>query len=121
MAAGDEKEREALHECLKRLHDKGLLIAISNNRADQEYLRLGAGIDSIRLPSLCLYTKVNVNFQRAKLFPALIVSQKTLRIPDSKKILLQAAGLVQACPSPTLLCKSLLPKCAILLCCAESR
>jgi hypothetical protein len=121
MAAGDEKERESLHECLKRLHDKGLLIAISNNRADQEYLRLGAGIESIRLPSLCLYTKVNVNFQRAKSFPALIVSQKTLRIPDSKKILLQAAGLVQACPSPTLLCKSLLPKCAILLCCAESR
>ena len=119
MAAGDDKEREALHECLKRLHDKGLLIAISNNRADQEYLRLGAGIESIRLPSLCLYTKVNVNFQRAKAFPAVIVSQKTLRIPDSKKILLESAGLLQACPSPTYFVKAFCPN--VRYCFAESR
>ena len=29
---------------------------ISNNRADQEYLKLGAGIESRYIPSLCLYT-----------------------------------------------------------------
>jgi len=32
----------------------------------QEYLRLGAGIDSLRIPSLCLYTKVSVDYERAK-------------------------------------------------------
>lgn len=29
---------------------------ISNNRADQEYLKLGAGVESTLIPSLCLYT-----------------------------------------------------------------
>ena len=28
------------------MQDRGLLISISNNRADQEYMRLGAGINS---------------------------------------------------------------------------
>jgi hypothetical protein len=32
----------------------------------QEYLRLGAGIDSLRIPSLCLYTKISVDWERAK-------------------------------------------------------
>jgi hypothetical protein len=32
----------------------------------QEYLRLGAGIQSLRIPSLCLYTKVSVDIERAK-------------------------------------------------------
>eukprot|EP00802_Teleaulax_amphioxeia_P008964 Tamp_08977.p1 GENE.Tamp_08977~~Tamp_08977.p1 ORF type:complete len:318 (+),score=33.79 Tamp_08977:658-1611(+) len=89
------QERQALHTCLKNLQDKGLLVAISNNRADQEYLRLGAGIDSLRIPSLCLYTKVSVDYERAKQVPPLIVSQRTLRIPEHKKPLLEAAGLVQ--------------------------
>jgi hypothetical protein len=29
---------------------------VSNNRADQEYLKMGAGVDSTYIPSLCLYT-----------------------------------------------------------------
>lgn len=29
---------------------------ISNNKADQEYLKLGTGLDSLHIPSLCLYT-----------------------------------------------------------------
>ena len=33
------------------MHDRGLLIAISNDSADQEYMRLGAGIDSVCIPS----------------------------------------------------------------------
>jgi hypothetical protein len=35
---------------MKNLH------IISNNKADQEYLKLGTGLDSIHVPSLCLYT-----------------------------------------------------------------
>ena len=41
---------------LKQMHDKGQLTIISNNKGDQEYLRLGTGIESILIPSVCLYT-----------------------------------------------------------------
>lgn len=41
---------------LKQMNDIGQLIMISNNKGDQEYLRLGTGIESILIPSLCLYT-----------------------------------------------------------------
>ena len=41
---------------LKQMHDTGQLTVISNNKGDQEYLRLGTGIESILIPSLCLYT-----------------------------------------------------------------
>ena len=92
---GDEEELHALNKCLQNLQQEGLLIAISNNRADQEYLRLGAGIDSVCIPSLCLYTKVSLDLERAVKVPPLIVSQRSLRIPEEKKELLRAAGLVQ--------------------------
>lgn len=42
---------------LKELNDKKLLISVSNNIADAKYLKFGTGIDSIVIPSLCLYTK----------------------------------------------------------------
>jgi len=35
-----------------------MLIPISNNKADQAYLKLGTGIESCHIPSLCLYTNV---------------------------------------------------------------
>lgn len=57
---GNDAELQTLHACLRNLRDRGLLIAISNNRADQDYLRLGADIASVRIPSLCLYTGVSV-------------------------------------------------------------
>ena len=41
---------------LKEMYDKNILIAISNNKADAQYLKDGTGIDSIVIPSLCLYT-----------------------------------------------------------------
>lgn len=41
---------------LKQMSEKGQLIIISNNKGDQEYLRLGTGIKSMYIPSLCLYT-----------------------------------------------------------------
>lgn len=44
------------HTCLERLNKKGLLTIVSNNRADQEYTRIGTGINPLYLPSLCLYT-----------------------------------------------------------------
>lgn len=50
--------RAKLNACLARLAAAGRLVAISNNRADQDYLRAGAGIASLHLPSLCLYTGV---------------------------------------------------------------
>jgi len=41
---------------LKELYDKKIIIAVSNNKADAKYLKIGTGIDSIIIPSLCLYT-----------------------------------------------------------------
>ncbi len=45
-----------LSSSLRRLWTNGLLIPISNNKADQRYLELGASIKSQWIPSLCLYT-----------------------------------------------------------------
>ena len=45
-------------ECLHRLHEKGLLIAVSNNKADQLYTKLGCGIETKHIPSLCAYTGI---------------------------------------------------------------
>lgn len=44
------------HECLKRLHARGLLTIISNNKGDQAYTEKGTGIPCGYIPSLCLYT-----------------------------------------------------------------
>lgn len=43
-------------ECLDRLNSHGLLTIVSNNKADQLYTRLGCGLQSHFIPSLCLYT-----------------------------------------------------------------
>ncbi len=45
-----------LSQGLLRLSDSGLLTVVSNNKADQEYLRRGTGVTSVHIPSLCLYT-----------------------------------------------------------------
>lgn len=45
-------------DCLNRLHRKGLLFPVSNNKADQEYTRLGCGIQTTHIPSLCAYTGI---------------------------------------------------------------
>ena len=57
---------EELHACLRRLLEKQLLVSISNNKADQEYLKLGAGIDSHHVPSLCMYTNVEWDKDKAQ-------------------------------------------------------
>ncbi len=50
-----------LNAGLKRMADSGQLIAVSNNKADQEYLRRGTGVESKWIPSLCLYTNAQHN------------------------------------------------------------
>lgn len=52
------KELQELNASLRRLYDKGLLIPISNNLGDRDYLHLGTGIPSFHIPSLCIYTGV---------------------------------------------------------------
>lgn len=52
---------DSYKDCLKRLNEKGLLIAVSNNKADQEYTRLGCGIETTHIPSLCEYTGIKYN------------------------------------------------------------
>ena len=49
---------QSYKECLKRLDQNGLLIAVSNNKADQEYTRIGCGIQTTHIPSLCAYTGI---------------------------------------------------------------
>jgi hypothetical protein len=100
---GQEKERAALHTCLHNLQEKGLLIAISNNKADQEYLRLGSGIDSLHIPSLCLYTKVKVDPERANRNNARIVCKNSLNIPPMQREALQQAGMLDSPPAGTVM------------------
>ena len=51
--------------CLRRLHSEGRLIATSNNKADQLYLKKGCGIESTYIPSLCLYTNTRYSPTRS--------------------------------------------------------
>ena len=90
--SGDLDEREQLNACLQRLHHKGLLVAISNNKADQAYLKLGAGIDSVHLPSLCAYTDVSYDLETAAARSPLIC-QKGLSTPARIDALLKEGGL----------------------------
>jgi hypothetical protein len=53
------KMLESYKACLHRLHEKGQLIAVSNNKADQLYMKLGCGIDTTHIPSLCAYTGIS--------------------------------------------------------------
>ena len=48
---------DKLNEVLVRKHKEGKLFIVSNNKADQRYLRFCTGLDSTLIPSLCSYTK----------------------------------------------------------------
>ncbi len=52
---------ENYQQCLHRLNKKNLLIAVSNNKADQLYIKLGCGINTTHIPSLCDYTGMKYN------------------------------------------------------------
>lgn len=43
-------------EALRRMAGRGQLVSVSNNLADRDYLRAGTGVESLHIPSLCLYT-----------------------------------------------------------------
>ena len=49
---------EMLNERLSAMHARDQLHVVSNNKADAAYLRLGSGIKSPCIPSLCTYTNV---------------------------------------------------------------
>lgn len=51
-------ELEKLNACLQRLYQNKLLVPISNNIADRDYLYLGTHIPSFHIPSLCMYTGI---------------------------------------------------------------
>jgi len=65
----DLEMRVRWNECLDRLNSHGLLTIVSNNKADQLYTRLGCGLPSRYIPSLCLYT----NTQYAPTKPTFLV------------------------------------------------
>lgn len=54
----DRETLEIYHQCLRRMLASGQLRAFCNNRADQEYFRLGTGLALPLLPSLCRYTRM---------------------------------------------------------------
>jgi hypothetical protein len=68
---------------LKYMYDKNQLTIISNNKADKEYLKLGTGIDSILIPSLCLYT--NVKYE-PKNNICIIYNNNNINIPENSKL-----------------------------------
>jgi hypothetical protein len=69
------EELAELNACLTRLQQNKLLLPISNNKADQLYLKHGSGLCSHLIPSLCLYT--NVTWDAAK-----VREKKTLALCD---------------------------------------
>jgi hypothetical protein len=66
------------HDCLHRLKQAKLLYMVSNNAADKSYLKQKIGLDSIHIPSLCLYTNAKYNpiksqfiiYGRHEIFPS---------------------------------------------------
>jgi len=52
---------EILNSKLKDMYDNKILYVVSNNKADCKYLKMGTGIQSIHIPSLCLYTNQKYN------------------------------------------------------------
>jgi hypothetical protein len=60
----NEEMLKVFNESLKSMQSSGQLIIVSNNIPDQKYLKEKAGVDSIYIPSLCLYTGAKYNPKR---------------------------------------------------------
>ena len=67
---------------LIQLERDGLLITVSNNRADQEYLKKGSGLNSTHIPSLCEYTNIH---HRPLVKEGIIVSNEHVATPGLRK------------------------------------
>lgn len=74
---------DTLNIKLKYMYDKNQLTVISNNKADKEYLKLGTGIDSILIPSLCLYTNLKYNPTNDI---CVIYNNNNINIPENNKL-----------------------------------
>ena len=72
-----------LIEGLRRMIETKQLNIISNNKADEKYLLHKTGIQSLHLPSLCLYTKESYNPTK----PFFIVQGDRSKIPENSLIL----------------------------------
>ena len=68
---------------LLTMYKKNQLTVVSNNKADMEYLKLGTGIDSILIPSLCLYT--NLKYSPTNDI-CVIYNNNNINIPESSKL-----------------------------------
>jgi hypothetical protein len=53
----NQHDFDYLNKKLYQMWNKKQIIAVSNNLGDLEYLKLGTNIQSLYIPSLCLYTK----------------------------------------------------------------
>lgn len=79
----DLRAWKMLNDKLKRLYDSGRITVISNNRADQDYLKMGTGIKSTYIPSLCEYTN-------AKYKPEsnlVVIHTTSPFLPESKQLI----------------------------------
>jgi hypothetical protein len=74
-----EKWKE-LNKVIQNMFNKKLLTIVSNNKADQKYFLMGNGINSIHIPSLCLYTKAKYKNKINKF----VLFDRFNIIPDNK-------------------------------------
>ena len=74
------------HESLKRMADSKQMIMVSNNLADQNYLKDRAKIDSVYIPSLCLYTNAHYTNPSKDEFMAFENFAKLKAIKGSEKL-----------------------------------
>lgn len=82
-----------LNSELYYLSQQGILTIISNSKADRDHLKIGTGIESIHIPSLCLYTvakynpvyKVLICFDSSQIIPTTNFTwNKNILIPGYK-------------------------------------
>jgi hypothetical protein len=83
----DEPMWNELDECLRRLQSSGRLIAVSNNKGDQDCLQQGANVSTTLIPGLCLYTQKAYNCQDQRY----LISGDPGKIPDLEGTLYKTA------------------------------
>jgi FkbM family methyltransferase len=96
------KMLESYKECLTRLKNKRLLISVSNNKADQLYIKMGCGIDTVHIPSLCAYTGMKYNAKRATFLSynidlpkhPLITNKSELEVPYKWSDIAEFKGII---------------------------
>jgi len=74
------------HESMKRMESSKQMIMVSNSLADQKYLKDRANIDSIYIPSLCLYTNAHYKNPSKDVFMAFANTDALKAVKNSEKI-----------------------------------